>query len=71
MYGYERYIDDAAHRRHQELIKTFVPDLLQLAEFEAIITLTPVSDAIRPGLERIGATIGTPVAGVAQGVLGD
>ena len=70
VYGYERYTDEAAHQRHQELIEPFVPDLLKLAKFESIITLTPVSDAIRPDLESIGATIGAPIAGVAQGNLG-
>ena len=69
VYGYERYTDEEAHRRHQSLIKPFLPELFELAEFEAIVTLTPVSDELRPELEAIGAAVGNPIAGVAQGSL--
>ncbi len=69
VYGYERYTDEGAHRRHQTLIEPFLPELFELAEFEAIVTLTPVSDELRPELEAIGAAVGNPIAGVAKGSL--
>ncbi|MFW2441120.1 MAG: putative quinol monooxygenase [Arenicellales bacterium] len=71
VYGYERYTDDDAHQRHQVLIEPFMPELLKLAKFDTLVTLTAVSDMIRPALESIGATIGAPIAGVVQGKLGE
>lgn len=71
VYGYERYTDDAAHERHQALIEPFLPELMELAEFEKIVTLTDISVSSRPGFEAMGAEIGTPIGGVAQGNLGD
>ncbi|WP_422040119.1 putative quinol monooxygenase [Roseibium sp.] len=71
VYGYERYTDDAAHERHQALIEPFLPELMELAEFEKIVTLTDVSESSRPGFEAMGAEIGTPIGGIAQGRLGD
>ena len=63
VYGYERYTDEAAHERHQALIEPFLPRLLELAEFEGIITITPIESALRPKFEAIGAQIGTPIVG--------
>ncbi|MBG6174250.1 quinol monooxygenase YgiN [Labrenzia sp. EL_208] len=71
VYGYERYTDDAAHERHQVLIKRFLPELIELAEFERIVTLTDISERSRPGFEAMGAEIGALIGGVAQGSLGD
>jgi len=71
VYGYERYTDDAAHERHQALIEPFLPELMELAEFEKIVTLTEVSKSSRPGFEAMGAEIGTPIGAIAQGTLGD
>lgn len=71
VYGYERYTDDAAHERHQALIEPFLPELMELAEFEKIVTLTDVSENSRAGFEAMGAEIGSPIGGIAQGRLGD
>ena len=71
VYGYERYTDDDAHERHQLLIEPFLPELTSLAEFEAIITLTPLSDRVKSGFQKIGAKVGVPIVGVAQGRLGN
>ncbi len=70
VYGYERYTNDDAHERHQALIEPFIPELLKLAKFDSIVTLSPISDRIKPGMEQIGATFGEPISGVAQGKLG-
>lgn len=71
VYGYERYTDDAAHERHQALIEPFLPELIELAEFEKIVTLSDISERSRPGFEAMGAEIGSPIGGIAQGRLGD
>lgn len=71
VYGYERYTDDAAHERHQALIEHFLPELMSLAEFETIVTLSDISAASRPGFEAMGAELGLPIGGVAQGKLGN
>lgn len=71
VYGYERYTDDAAHERHQALIEPFLPELIELAEFEKIVTLSDISARSRPGFEAMGAEIGSPIGGIAQGRLGD
>lgn len=71
VYGYERYTDDAAHDRHQALIEPYLPELMELAEFEKIVTLTDVSEKSRTGFEAMGAEIGTPIGGIAQGSLSD
>ncbi len=71
VYGYERYTDDDAHERHQMLIEPFLPELTSLAEFEAIITLTPLSDRMQSAFEQIEAKIGVPIVSVAQGRLGN
>ena len=71
VYGYERYTDDDAHERHQLLIEPFLPELTSLAEFEAIVTLTPLSERVKSGFEQMGARIGIPIVGVAQGRLGN
>ncbi len=71
VYGYERYTDEAAHDRHEAIIAPFLPELIELAEFREIVTLTPLSDGKADAFSGIGAQIGAPVAGVAQGQLDD
>ncbi|WP_171212859.1 putative quinol monooxygenase [Ruegeria sp. HKCCA5426] len=66
VYGYERYVDAAAHARHETLIEPFLPKLVELAQFERIVTLSPLSDGHQELFESIGAEIGQPIAGVAQ-----
>ncbi|WP_209940312.1 antibiotic biosynthesis monooxygenase [Ruegeria sp. HKCCE4148] len=66
VYGYERYVDAAAHARHERLIEPFLPKLVELALFERIVTLSPLSDGHQELFESIGAEIGQPIAGVAQ-----
>ncbi|WP_170478232.1 putative quinol monooxygenase [Ruegeria arenilitoris] len=66
VYGYERYIDAAAHARHETLIEPYLPKLIELAQFEQIITLSQLSSDHQALFESIGAEIGQPIAGVAQ-----
>ena len=71
VYGYERYTNEAAHDRHEALIAPFLSELTGLAEFKEIVTLTPLSEGKADAFAAIGARIGSPVAGVAQGQLDD
>ncbi len=66
VYGYERYLDAAAHARHETIIEPYLPKLLELARFEQIITLSKLSSDHQKLFESIGAEIGQPIAGVAQ-----
>ncbi len=66
VYGYERYLDAAAHARHETIIEPYLPKLMELAQFERIITLSQLSEDQQRLFEGIGAEIGQPVAGVAQ-----
>ncbi len=66
VYGYERYVDAAAHARHEALIEPFLPKLMTLARFEKIVTLSQLSDSHQDVFKEIGAVIGDPIAGVAQ-----
>ncbi len=66
VYGYERYVDAAAHTRHEALIEPFLPKLMTLARFEKIVTLSQLPDSHRDVFKEIGAVIGDPIAGVAQ-----
>ena len=69
VFGYERYVDAAAHGRHEEIISAFLPELMDLATFETIVTISELSEEHQAGFEEIGAEIGTPVAGIAKGTL--
>ena len=69
VYGYERYADEAAHDRHEAILAPFLPELSALAEFQDIVVLTPISDEKAEALRNIGALIGAPIAGIAQGTL--
>ncbi len=66
VYGYERYLDAAAHARHETIIEPYLPKLMELAQFERIITLSQLSEDHQRLFEGIGAEIGQPIAGVAQ-----
>ncbi len=66
VYGYERYLDAAAHARHEAIIEPYLPKLMELAQFERIITLSQLSEDQQRLFEGIGAEIGQPIAGVAQ-----
>ncbi len=66
VYGYERYLDAAAHARHETIIEPYLPKLMELAQFERIITLSQLSEDQQRLFEGIGAEIGQPIAGVAQ-----
>ena len=69
VYGYERYADEASHDRHEAILEPFLPELTSLAEFESIITLTPLSEGKADAMQGIGTLIGAPVAGISQGSL--
>ena len=71
VFGYERYVDAAAHARHEDIIAGFLPDLMNIADFETIVTLSDLTDEHRQAFQDIGAEIGDPIAGVANGQLGD
>ncbi len=66
VYGYERYLDAAAHARHETIIEPYLPKLMELAQFERIITLSQLSEDQQRLFEGIGAEIGQPIAGAAQ-----
>ncbi len=66
VYGYERYVDAAAHARHEALIEPFIPQLVELAQFEKIVTLSQLTDDHRELFQSIGAEIGQPIADAAQ-----
>ena len=70
VYGYERYTDAAAHGRHEEIIAPFLDELNGLASFDAIVTLSDLTDAHRDAFAAIGAEIGEPIASIAQGEVG-
>ncbi|WP_170470528.1 putative quinol monooxygenase [Ruegeria arenilitoris] len=67
VYGYERYVDAAAHARHEALIEPFIPQLVELAKFEKIVTLSWLTDDHQELFRSIGAEIGQPIAAAAQG----
>ncbi len=67
VYGYERYVDAAAHKRHEAIIAPFLGDLTSLASFEAIVTLSELTEDHQAAFETIGAEIGQPIASVALG----
>ena len=67
VYGYERYVDAAAHARHEALIEPFIPQLVELAQFEKIVTLSQLTDDHQELFRSIGAEIGQPIAAAAQG----
>ncbi len=71
VYGYERYTDEEAHDRHEALLEPFLEELTTLAKFEKIVTLTPLSDKKAAAMAEIAALIGKPIAGAAQGKLGE
>ncbi len=66
VYGYERYVDAAAHARHEALIEPFIPQLVELAQFEKIVTLSQLTDDHQELFQSIGAEIGQPIAAAAQ-----
>ena len=57
------------HDRHEAIIAPFLEDLVDLAMFREIVTLTPFDPAKAAAFWGIGTQIGEPVAGVAQGIL--
>ena len=67
VYGYERYVDAAAHKRHEAIIAPFLEDLTSLASFETIVTLSEMTADHQSAFEAIGAEIGQPIASVALG----
>ncbi|WP_170429417.1 putative quinol monooxygenase [Ruegeria arenilitoris] len=67
VYGYERYVDAAAHARHEALIEPFIPQLVELAQFKKIVTLSQLTDDHQELFQSIGAEIGQPIAAAAQG----
>ncbi len=67
VYGYERYVDATAHRRHEAIIAPFLEDLTSLASFETIVTLSELTADHQAAFESIGAEIGQPIASVALG----
>ncbi len=67
VYGYERYVDAAAHARHEALIEPFIPQLVELAQFEKIVTLSRLTDDHQELFRGIGAEIGQPIAAAARG----
>ncbi len=67
VYGYERYVDAAAHARHEALIEPFIPQLVELAKFEKIVTLSQLTNDHQELFRSIGAEIGQPIAAAAQG----
>ena len=71
VYGYERYADEAAHDRHEAILEPFLAELSSLAEFNKIVTLTPLSEEKTAAMKALGAVVGSPVAGIAQGTLSE
>lgn len=67
VYGYERYVDAAAHARHEALVEPFIPQLVELAQFEKIVTLSQLTNDHQELFRSIGAEIGQPIAAAAQG----
>ena len=67
VYGYERYVDAAAHKRHEAIIAPFLEDLTSLASFETIVTLSELTADHQAAFESIGAEIGQPISSVALG----
>ncbi|WP_170337334.1 putative quinol monooxygenase [Ruegeria arenilitoris] len=67
VYGYERYVDAAAHARHEALIEPFIPQLVELAQFEKIVTLSKLTNSHQELFQSIGAEIGQPIAAASQG----
>ena len=69
VYGYERYVDETAHARHEEIIGPFLDELAMLATFETIVTLSKLSAQHRRAFEAMGAEVGEPIASFAKGVV--
>lgn len=67
VFGYERYVDAVAHRRHEAIIAPFLEDLTSLASFETIVTLSELTADHQAAFEAIGVEIGQPIASVALG----
>ncbi|MFY0662073.1 MAG: hypothetical protein JXR15_16385 [Shimia sp.] len=67
VYGYERYVDTAAHGRHEAIIAPFLEELTSLASFETIVTLSELTADHQAAFEAIGSEIGQPIASFARG----